>query len=275
MDTDVKSSKSTGQASKDFGTSEPSTNQNSNALDVFAEVLTANLSQLPAKERELKMKGTYGQSSEKPFAKLNQDGRWLKMSQGYYQSTLEKSLVPFSQTWPRWGMMRGGEASELPIAVRPYREKESSLWPSPRKEMSHGHCKSRVENPELAWGERRLEDVVAVSETQSLMWPSPTSATKTGGIAMCKWGGSGTRKKLKKMVSKKELNGALSPHFTAWLMGFPLDWTWPDWEMNTSEWLKAYLKGLIKYNHSATQSSHKSQSSSEIASCKQKEKVEV
>jgi hypothetical protein len=33
-------------------------------------------------------------------------------------------------------------------------------WPTPRKEMAHGYCKSRIENPELAKKECRLEDQV-------------------------------------------------------------------------------------------------------------------
>ena len=57
------------------------------------------------------------------------------------------------------------------------------------------------------------------------LWPTPTAMTDTGGAALCKWGGSGARAKLKTMVSKKELNGALNPQWVEWLMGFPSGWT--------------------------------------------------
>jgi hypothetical protein len=57
------------------------------------------------------------------------------------------------------------------------------------------------------------------------MWPTPTAVTNTGGAALCKWGGSGARAKLRTMVTPQELNGALNPMWVEWLMGFPLGWT--------------------------------------------------
>ena len=56
-------------------------------------------------------------------------------------------------------------------------------------------------------------------------WPTPTAMTATGGAALCKWGGSGARAKLRKMVSSKELNGPLNPEWVSWLMGWPLGWS--------------------------------------------------
>jgi hypothetical protein len=57
------------------------------------------------------------------------------------------------------------------------------------------------------------------------MWPTPTAMTNTGGAALCKWGGSGARAKLRTMVTPEELNGALNPTWVEWLMGYPLGWT--------------------------------------------------
>lgn len=57
------------------------------------------------------------------------------------------------------------------------------------------------------------------------MWPTPTAITDTGGAAMCKWGGSGARAKLRTMTTSQELNGALNPTWVEWLMGYPLEWT--------------------------------------------------
>lgn len=56
------------------------------------------------------------------------------------------------------------------------------------------------------------------------LWPTPTAMNETGGAALCKWGGSGARKKLREMVSREELNGALNPQWVAWLMGYPPEW---------------------------------------------------
>jgi hypothetical protein len=41
---------------------------------------------------------------------------------------------------------------------------------------------------------------------------------------MCKWGGSGSRKKLKTIVSPEELNGSLNPAWVSVMMGYPEDW---------------------------------------------------
>jgi hypothetical protein len=60
---------------------------------------------------------------------------------------------------------------------------------------------------------------------QVKLWPTPTAVTNTGGAALCKWGGSGARAKLRTMVSDTELNGALNPMWVEWLMGWPLGWT--------------------------------------------------
>lgn len=38
-----------------------------------------------------------------------------------------------------------------------------SMLPTPRANMSNGYCKSRIENPELAMAESRLEDVVGTN----------------------------------------------------------------------------------------------------------------
>lgn len=64
-----------------------------------------------------------------------------------------------------------------------------------------------------------------ISESESGFWPTPTAVTATGGAALCKWGGSGARAKLRKMVSAKELNGPLNPEWVSWLMGWPLGWS--------------------------------------------------
>lgn len=66
---------------------------------------------------------------------------------------------------------------------------------------------------------------VMVKAVDRGMWPTPTAVTNTGGAALCKWGGSGARAKLRTMVTKEELNGSLNPQWVAWLMGWPIGWT--------------------------------------------------
>ena len=67
-------------------------------------------------------------------------------------------------------------------------------------------------------GMRNLNDEV-------VLWPTPTAITNSGGAALCKWGGSGSRAKLAAMVTPAELNGSLNPTWVEWLQGFPPNWT--------------------------------------------------
>lgn len=86
------------------------------------------------------------------------------------------------------------------------------LWPTPTVHGNHNR-KGASENS---------GDGLA---TAVKMWPTPTAVTDTGGAALCKWGGSGARAKLKTMVTPEELNGALNPTWVEWLMGWPIGWT--------------------------------------------------
>lgn len=44
-------------------------------------------------------------------------------------------------------------------------------------------------------------------------------------MALCKWGGSGARAKLRTMVTPQELNGPLNPAWVERMMGWPDGWT--------------------------------------------------
>jgi hypothetical protein len=127
----TESLKSTGQALPDTEILEHLTVPSSNTLMLFVAGFHASLSALRGRERELRMTAGSGQSSGKQFAKLSPDGCWLKMSQGCYQSTLGECLLEYSEIWPKWGMMLGGVASELPISAHPIGENEFSLLGTP------------------------------------------------------------------------------------------------------------------------------------------------
>lgn len=77
------------------------------------------------------------------------------------------------------------------------------------------------------WGQclsRPRARVRTIYATGFGLWPTPTTVTGTGGIALCKWGGAQTRKKFRTMISAKEFNGPLNPQFPSWLMGYPTEW---------------------------------------------------
>lgn len=82
------------------------------------------------------------------------------------------------------------------------------------------------------WGSMRDGECWALAtpghltnESASGLWPTPTAVTSSGGAALCKWGGSRSREKLRGMVTHKELNGPLNPEFPSWLMGWPIGWS--------------------------------------------------
>lgn len=85
-------------------------------------------------------------------------------------------------------------------------------WPTP-----HGFSKDGKSN-----GPSGNELGRAVNRS---LWPTQTAMNDTGGPALCKWGGSGSREKMKSMTTPEELNGSLNPQFVEWLMGYPNGWT--------------------------------------------------
>jgi DNA (cytosine-5)-methyltransferase 1 len=86
-----------------------------------------------------------------------------------HQFSLLGDLEPFSETWPRWGMMRGGECLELATLERPTSEKESGLWATPT-------ASTDGPEPEGKTGRKLV--------TQVAMWPTPQAhkTTRSGEI---------------------------------------------------------------------------------------------
>jgi hypothetical protein len=169
------------------------------------------------------------------------------------QHCLLGGLDEFSETWPRAGMTRNGTAYPLRPSVPLTGVIASGLWPTPnlpsggrtlpdgttRTGMTPDGRKKQVDLNQAVkrWPTPRSTDWKANGYQQKgdnawptlvgavRMWPTPTAVTDTGGAAMCKWGGSGARAKLRTMTTAAELNGALNPTWVEWLMGYPLEWT--------------------------------------------------
>ena len=78
----------------------------------------------------------YGESSPVSFAKLSQDGLWLKMCSSCYQTLLIENTGGgyselFCETWPKWGIVLDGAATALRMLAASTKERESRLWPTP------------------------------------------------------------------------------------------------------------------------------------------------
>jgi DNA (cytosine-5)-methyltransferase 1 len=177
----------------------------------------------------------YGENTPDLLANYDPDTSSWKTS----QHCLVEGLETFSETWPRSGMMRSGTAYRLPPLVRLTDATEYGLLlPTPRKEghdaMGKDASKSLLVSAK-AWPTPRANDgqkrgAIANDPRNGLpaaamYWPTPTRVTDSGGAAMCKWDGAGSRAKLSQMVTPEELNGALNPTWVEWLMGYPQGWT--------------------------------------------------
>lgn len=110
------------------------------------------------------------------------------------QHSLLGGLDEFSETWPRWGLMRNGACLELPTSERPTSGSASGYWPTP-------NCVGFRSDGELKMLARALSDHAeyramshrAASSKRERYWPTPTvcgnynrkgaSATSGDGLA--------------------------------------------------------------------------------------------
>jgi hypothetical protein len=193
--------------------------------DLGAGVLTwclagslAKTSAQPAKAQEsTESAAECGRTWHESFA------RWDRASLSWRtpQCSLLAGLDEFSETWPRWGMMRNGECSALSMPVHLTSETESGLWPTPRA----GNPGSRPNGK----GGKILAEEVAITAGQRMRgqktWSTPTchnanecdapsEATRnTPTLTHQARGGDKTQPK------------HLNPMWVEWLMGWPPGWT--------------------------------------------------
>jgi hypothetical protein len=102
------------------------------------------------------------------------------------QCSLFEDSEWFSETWPRWGMMRDGECWELPMSARPILERGSGLWHTPRVQACRP-CKPRTQQYCRNGENGNLEEQIAVQM----------------GVT----------------------SGYLNPFWLEWLMGWPHGWS--------------------------------------------------
>ena len=139
------------------------------------------------------------------------------------QLSLEEELIPYSETFPRAGMMRNGKCYQQVPLVLHISELGSSLLPTPlavnatggsanrnRKDMPYRYSLAR-----MATGNK---------------WPTPAARD---------YRGAGKRESylVRRQFHQQSLNeevvhglngqagGQLNPQFVEWLMGFPQGWT--------------------------------------------------
>jgi len=175
------------------------------------------------------------------FAKYSPSGCSWKTR----QCSLLGGLVEFSETWPRWGLMRNGECSARPTAELPTFGSESGLLPTPvaidtgsrfNRSASAGAAlrptlgaMARFDlwpTPTASLGtkggrvtpRKGREGGTLIEAVSDRMWPTPTAQdAKNNG------GGSQHVRNTKPLNA--EVGGQLNPQWVEWLMGWPIGWT--------------------------------------------------
>jgi hypothetical protein len=124
------------------------------------------------------------------------------------QCSLLGGLEQFSETWPRWGTMRGGECWAHIFAEHLTKEIESGFWPTPVAE--------RTRYVNYKQGGRSLG-----AEVRRRSVPTPAATD---------WKGSSKPGQRRGQLTDPAMGvipagGRLNPTFVAWLMGWPIGWT--------------------------------------------------
>jgi hypothetical protein len=183
------------------------------------------------------------------FAKFDPDSCSWKT----HQCSLLGGWEPFSETWPRWGSMRGGACWELATPARLTSGSGSGSWPTPRCQMTRP---VQVRKDIQKGHKGNLEEVVAVR----MLWPTPHGFSKDGksnGPSGNELGRAVNQRQMwptpqasdnrdrgnlsdpsiqRRIKMGKQINlsmqvketahgGSLNPTWVEWLMGWPLAWT--------------------------------------------------
>lgn len=154
------------------------------------------------------------------------------------QSSLESKLraltdlngsPEFTLKWSQRLMRSGQRICVLLARARPMSENGISSWPTPTASgfEARDPVKLQARRDRLK-AQKRNGNGFGLTLGQQvcllLAWPTPTAITATGGAALCKWGGTRSRERLREAVGNTVLNGALNPAFPLWLMGYPTEW---------------------------------------------------
>ena len=184
----------------------------SEQLTLFAVDSPASHGATPGSSEALKMTATSGQRCSELSRISGLDGSLARMSEALFQIPWASTAVYL--TWKPSATPAGRLLFQLAVSAPRTDGTGVGLLPTVRAtDADRG-------------GRGDLIQAVRGNENKHYrMWPTPTAITDNGGAALCKWGGSGSREKLRQMVPPEELNGSLNPTWVEWLMGFPSGWT--------------------------------------------------
>ena len=133
-----------------------------------AAVLTSFLAAFPVRTSRRPAKAQESTESDQECGRTWRASlaRWDRASSSWKtpQSSLLAGLDEFSETWPRWGMMRAGECWAQSMPAHLTSGSESGLWPTPRAQDREG----------LKAGLNRDSPGLGVVVRTPALWPTPT-----------------------------------------------------------------------------------------------------
>ena len=154
----------------------------------------------------------YGMKCSESFARYDQDTSSWRTS----QLLLTGEWEPFSEGWPKAGIMLDGRCYRQPKLERRIAEIDGGVWATPRATMPD----NLSSNPEIK--NNRIiresgEDFGMNLADQAKAWPTPRSRN------IDYWDQEYAKKK--QMLCDSLMGGQLNPMWVEWLMGYPLGWT--------------------------------------------------
>jgi len=195
------------QGSPSGMTCEPSTGgHGEDTLTSLPEASPAKTSQ--QREREPVSKANAPAFGERWRASLARYDRNMHLWRTAQCSLLE-GLDVFSETWPRWGMMRNGECWELSTLAPRIEESGSGLWPTPRAKESTESAEAIMRRAETGRYGVNMNLTAAVK-----LWPR---------VHRSPGGASEMRRHTPDLPT--QVGGQLNPPWVEWLMGWPVGWT--------------------------------------------------
>lgn len=193
------------------------------AEDSPAKMLVQQVKELVS----LIVKGTlpapvFGESIPGLFASLSQDGSWQKTCAGYSQSLLpgfggEDSEL-YSETWPKWGIVLGGHAMELPMLERRMNESECLLWhTSDCSDRRSPKSKQQGVNNQVKAYWRTPQSHNGAQGPKSKMFYEKCLKTGQSAITLVD--------QVKNWPTPAAREGQLNADWVELLMGLPIGWT--------------------------------------------------
>ena len=174
-----------------------------------------------------------GEKWQGSFTKYDPDSSSWKT----HQCSLLGGLESFSETWPRWGLMRDGECWERQMSELPTSETESGFWPTPTASMMP--CEGTVRIMRKAWQEGRVSleeaSVIAGRDVRKAQgkvpkWPTPDAnmgnrGTQENWTPTRKSGQPAQYPINQALRDAEKKSGRPNPVWIEWLMGWPQGWT--------------------------------------------------